>query len=454
MIVIPADTDSPGSAVPSWRRVWSAPWRGIVRPEVAARDLVAGSRLAFTSTFVFLTILFATSVTALRLWAETVEPVFGVNVEVRVRSVTEVWRDWYGVGPIGTAGQTAATTAFVFILATAFVTWLLFPYAHMGGSLWRTYRRIFRAVLGSAGLCLLLIVAHGALFVLTLHVVFRAIAIGSGVDWRLAMIPALVPGSACWMVWWINRAVRAVRPPVPERESSPSCEGCGYDLTHQPASGRCSECDYSLDDSLAPGRKRSGSAWERRPGIASWCRTSVDTLLHAERFYDTLPVRTPDDDARCFARWHYALIGCHAALCFFLADQAPSASKTGDMLISAVVAMFGWPLLAWVALHGNATLVIFWWAARGSRLRLYLTRKILCYEAAYLSCASIAAAILFASFMKYGLWITDALGREFFVRVFNTEAESVVIVAGITIASGIWHWRITLAIRAVRWSNF
>ncbi|MCH8967276.1 MAG: hypothetical protein IID43_06325 [Planctomycetes bacterium] len=105
-------------------------------------------------------------------------------------------------------------------------------------------------------------------------------------------------------------------------------------------------------------------------------------------------------------------------------------------------------------MHINVTLVVFWWAARGSSLRLYLTRKILGYEAAYLSFISIVAAILFASFIRYERWLTDLIGRDFFARTFGTTAEIALVIMGLAIACGVWHWRITLAIRALRWSNF
>ncbi len=451
-----SERELPDEPAPSWFHVCAAPWRGVARPGLAARILLAGSMWSVALSCVLHTVLFAVTVVVLRMWFETVELVFFEKPDFRIFTMGEVWAIWRRDAGFGTAEQTFLIAAALAVGATVCVAWLLFPYSHMGGRLWLTYGRTLRAASGAAGLVILLTAGYGVAYGVTLHRLLLSSPLPGA---NTAMLPVAVvagvaPGVLWIVVWWIVRAVRSIRAPVPEHEQPPRCEGCGYDLTHLPERGRCPECDFALAESLTPGGKRPGCRWENGRGFVSWWKTSIGVLLHADRFYSTLRVRTPDADARLFARRHYVLIACCAAPCFYLANHELGKHEHAVCIAAAIVAFLGWPLLAWFVLHANATLVIFWWAARGSTLRLYLTRKIVSYEAAYLSLIAVAAAMLLASFAGCGAWITELIGADFCRRVFHTSAESAVFVAGIAVASGLWHWRITIAIRAVRWSNF
>src|SRR5688572_22403275 len=54
------------------------------------------------------------------------------------------------------------------------------------------------------------------------------------------------------------------------------CEGCGYPLETIPQEGSCPECGRLIKSSLASAR--TGSAWQRRPGIGSWFATAWRVL--------------------------------------------------------------------------------------------------------------------------------------------------------------------------------
>ncbi len=58
------------------------------------------------------------------------------------------------------------------------------------------------------------------------------------------------------------------------------CESCGYDLTGLEPSGTCPECSRPVGLSLP--ESRPGSAWQQRPGLASWWRTNA-TVVFAPR---------------------------------------------------------------------------------------------------------------------------------------------------------------------------
>ncbi len=459
MIAGSATSRSPQNRTRSLLRALTAPWRGLIQPVQAAKDLSSASGFAFATTLVLHTLVLASAFVAFRMWLATVDPILSERDGARLLSAIEVWRAWHIESNFGVAEQTLLWVSSLVIVVTVFVTWLLFPYAHMGGSLWKTYRRTFRAAVSCAGVVILIVVAHAVLFACVTHVFVVAPLVAGTMEDSLpiAVIIAALPGSVCLITWWTSRVVRLTRPPVPASDPPPRCEGCGYDLTHRPDSGRCPECAYALDDSLTPDRKRTGCRWENRRGLRAWWATTFAVLWGANRFYATLRVRTSDDDARAFARSHYVLIGCVAGCCFLLGLWpllSVSPLVTDPVVALPIATLFAWPLLAWLALHINVTMVVFWWAARGSRLRLYLTRKILCYEAAYLSLISIIAALFFASLFKFGLWPTQLFGRDFFASAFGKRAEVAIVIASVAVACGLWQWRITIAIRAIRWSNF
>ncbi|MEE9296545.1 MAG: hypothetical protein V3W34_16500 [Phycisphaerae bacterium] len=407
-------------------------------------------------TVCFLAVAFALVILWLRLWYATLVFDFGTGEWNRLR-ISEVWQVWHGDGPIGTAERGFFWSVAFFLSVQVLVPWLCFPRLHMGGTIWETYWETFRACLCCAGLAVVLAASVGGTFVVARHVLrgqFDGVIMNFGYGGAI-MNFGFGMFTLCASYLLLSRiigVVDSIRAPVPEHEPPPRCEGCGYDLTHQPQGGRCSECGFSVEDSLTSGRKRSGCAWENVGGPVAWLQTSVEVLLHTQRFYEKLPVRTSDDRARGFARWYYVLLGVLGSLCIFAGTSA------GD----GVFAVFGlpililllWPLVGWFALHGITALVIFWWVARGSTLRVHLTRKILSYEAAYLTVVGALFALLFASYIRYGDWITNTFGHEFFARSFKAPAETVAVVIGIALSTGIWLWRITLGIRAVRWSNF
>jgi hypothetical protein len=112
------------------------------------------------------------------------------------------------------------------------------------------------------------------------------------------------------------------------------------------------------------------------------------------------------------------------------------------------------PLVAWLILRLSTTMVIFWWVARGSTLRVYLTRKIVGFEAAFMLPVIIVASVYGVTLLRNGLWISRWLGSDKIQQVLGMPIEAALVVFGIAIVFGVLFWRITIAIRALRWSNF
>jgi hypothetical protein len=95
-----------------------------------------------------------------------------------------------------------------------------------------------------------------------------------------------------------------VAPVVPD-ESDLLCEGCGYTLKGLPLEGNCPECGKPIIESV--GEHRHPSAFESKPGIASFFSTTVKVLFTPRRFYQTLTSRDASTSARNFSRIHVVL---------------------------------------------------------------------------------------------------------------------------------------------------
>lgn len=66
------------------------------------------------------------------------------------------------------------------------------------------------------------------------------------------------------------------------------CESCGYPIGSLESDSPCPECGRSVRGSL-PSR-RTGSAWQRRPGILSWFATNWAMLFRPSRVLDRLAI--------------------------------------------------------------------------------------------------------------------------------------------------------------------
>src|SRR5206468_7490633 len=134
----------------------------------------------------------------------------------------------------------------------------------------------------------------GPMLVLAHHV---SITSGGTVAWETLMLlgaPAAI-GLVVMRIWRVAGIIGretagdgSLIGPIP-----PTCEGCGYDLSHHSLDERCPECALAVADSLSP-RRRPGCAWEPRraeaagrvnPGLADWVAASLEVLLKPGAFY-------------------------------------------------------------------------------------------------------------------------------------------------------------------------
>ncbi len=152
-------------------------------------------------------------------------------------------------------------------------------------------------------------------------------------------------------LWWaaalflsnVRKAMSAASEPGAP-EIPPRCEGCGYDLSHQPACGLCTECSEPIARSLSPGARRPGVRWEREPqNLSAWCASTLQVLFAPSRFYGRMVVRNGAECAYSFSLFHFRYLGFVAAFwaaCMFVAMnliEMMSVESLMDVLLGASV---------------------------------------------------------------------------------------------------------------------
>lgn len=438
-----------------------APLTGLVRLRAAARSaanshpalgilLLALGGLAWAALVVFL-VLWDDTVLAQYVATQVPGPVAvpaGETV-LQVRTLSEAWTAWHASGSVGPTEQAALMLSLFIVLALGAVAWLQLPVVHAGGSLANSAYRALGAGVATLGwLCLVTLVA-GATMVICGDVSDRARA--SGVPWPsmwLEAVPFIVIFALIDLYLMLaGVAARAVIVPAPDPR--PRCEQCGYDLTHVPESGRCSECDYAVQLSLTPGLRRPGCAWERAASARAWFATLRDVLVNPRAFYASLRLRSDPAGADAFARRTFAAIGCCAAVWMLLATATLHPSAEAYLLLPSLF-LFLTPLCGWVTHRGTAVLVCTWWFVRGLLPEPAYARRVLGYETAFLwtFCAFNGAVI--SSIFAWEDWLTSIFGYVF----GGMPVEVLLLAVGNGSLILLWLARSHRALSAVRWANF
>ncbi|MBU0638805.1 MAG: hypothetical protein KKB50_08070 [Planctomycetes bacterium] len=469
------------AAKPSWPRPLLAPWYALLRPQAAARHLVAARSLAFWATFATHVAILAGLSMFLALWSETVKTnlvpsattpattpttapgtasaasarlgYLGYNwtTELQTRSLGEVWRDWHRDRLFGPAEWIFLGVAVGVTFGTLFLAWLYLPFIHRSGSGWPSYWRALRAVVAGAGVLISLTAVVGASMV----AYNNREQLGQLVPAAEWFAPGL-PLACCLVLLAVSRAARGVAPADLSRTIPPMCEGCGYDLTHRPSDGRCSECGLEVTQSLGPQPRRRGLSWERRLALADWVSATWQVLRDPRRFYGRLELRTPMGAAHRSARRHYGWICVGASvwstLMFVVVSGLYLTSLAELYAIGAVFGMLGL-LICWLMHRTVGALVFTWWVIRGLLPDYRWAAKVIYYETAFLWLLCVFAGTLFTSLAVFGAWLADAVGTNLRF-IWGVPVEMIVLFAGLAVLAIAWLWRYRVAGQAIRWSNF
>jgi len=385
----------------------------------------------------------------------------GWTSELRSRTFAEVWRDWHADGLIGPAELTFLLTLLVISVGTAFLGWLYLPWVHRAGPVTPAFAQAFRVVAVAGGLLITLTIVTG-LFVVGLNHARRL-----GAAWPAVFLGNLLvyigfPVVIVLILQRIGRASASVGSRNGGLHLPPRCEGCGYDLSHQPLDARCPECSFPVADSVSP-RRRPGCRWERskRRPLREWFQTVQMVVLLPRDFYGRLRLQTALAPATAFAMRNYVLIGVGAALWVLLmwwAEEAGVglfASGWAEVLALLLTFLVWAPLACWFGHRLIGAIVITWWIARRALPDTRWAAKVLAYESAYLWVFCVFWGIFATTFVLAGEpWISDRFGTEFFFAVFRMPGEAVVLLGGTALLALGWLWRYVVALRAIRWSNY
>ncbi|MCH7719770.1 MAG: hypothetical protein IH988_02100 [Planctomycetes bacterium] len=265
--------------------------------------------------------------------------------------------------------------------------------------------------------------------------------------------------SVVLILYCIGHVFRSVRPKqFNDPNLPPTCEGCGYDLTHQPDDQRCPECGRSTRDSLDPNARRSDSTWERAGGIQGWIREFLGVLFRPAQFYSAMRVRTGDEAAVRFGRWNHVLLGVGGGcwVLFIIVTLLPEllGPSADEFFLIVTVAGLVTILVCWVGHRLGAALVVSVWMVRRSLPDFRWACKVIEYESAFLWAFCVFWGVLLATVALEERWGTNVLGKMVAVGPMPLPIGVVIFVGGTVALSVGWFWRYQIALRAIRWNNF
>ncbi len=151
------------------------------------------------------------------------------------------------------------------------------------------------------------------------------------------------------------------------------CEGCGYEIDLVEG-GLCPECARPVADSL--GEARTGSPWQRNPGVLTWLRTGWDMLARPVREFDSVRV-DPDDRVLLWANSVVAGVLLAFAWPIIQHDLVSSSSPMIDFMIVAPLGVL--IVRALIAVEQWGT--VFFGRRRGWRITPAIARAICAHAA-------------------------------------------------------------------------
>jgi hypothetical protein len=459
-VEVTAETAEPGDVWPrpSWFGVLLAPWVGLIRPQRAARMLAAGAGPAVVVTL----LVSAFCVSVVVLWfcllgfntfpddggaaMGTFPQSFGGHREVfREHTPAETWAAWHEEGPIGPAEQISFFVAAGLVVLALLAAWLYLADVHQGESTSQAFKRSIAAMTSCMGLLFVLTVLGGLLIESSYgddgppEEIIVVIAFGAGIFFLLHCLGV---------------AARGARGPAVNVHCDPRCEWCGYNLTHVPSTGKCTECGTDVALSLDPDLRRTGHPWENEGLIPGFVATSARILLEPTHFFRSLKLLGDERRATAFYRWHYALIAILSPIWMIACMLYLEEEFLDDELwlvaivITQVIVLSGWGVHRFVGAIVFSSVLL-----RRALPEPERVRRVMAYETPYLWMFCLYNGGLITSFFVADDWMSQMVGPVYY-QVAPLLLEFIAVFLGNCLIMLLWFWRYAIAIRAIRWSNF
>jgi hypothetical protein len=336
----------------------------------------------------------------------------------------------------------------VVVLAFACMAWVQLPEVHRAGSLWHSWGRSMSACSGAAGFIVGEIVV-AAILVRMLR--------GAARDVEILDVLLILFGVVAGLRWF-GEAARSAAGATSRSPPQPVCEGCGYDLTHKPADGRCPECGFQIAASLTPNGLRTRNRWASERDVLAWASATRQIILTPRLFYGRLRLRGGTAGERSFSRWTYGAIALGALVwlaCCALYGTLLHGSPPPLIVVTCGIGAFALAtgVGCWCGHRTIAASVFTWWALRDPLPDGRWAAKVIAYESAFLWVFCVYWGLLLTSFFLFDGWIGRSLtgGRAWYM---GFPAEVWVVVLGTCGLGAVWLWRYRIAYRAIRWSNF
>lgn len=339
---------------------------------------------------------------------------------------------WAALGTLGAA------------LAGIIAAWLFLPDIHETGPPTASFLSATTAILSGTGLLAAIVLAaaqaHRA------AVPYR--------DAELIYVYGVLTG--LWLlILWMSRAAHALRMPPPADPLPPRCEGCGYDLTHRPEGGVCSECGLSVAESLDATSRRRGWSWEAANSepVVCWCEAQIMALHAPKRFYQRLRLRSEPAASRGFARIQWPAIGFGAGV-GMLVLLLTRLQRVNELYQIPPLAALASSLAGWFTHRFVAAVVMSVWMRQSSLPRMEWGRRVIAYETAFLWAFCAFNGVMISCFFYEPRWFRSAMERlPRLSSYFGLPTELVCLMMGNAILILFWFWRYATATRCVRWSN-
>lgn len=341
-------------------------------------------------------------------------------------------------------------------------SWLLLPVVHMERTVGHSMMLAFRGVTAGEGFLTVLINA-----LLTMVHLRNVWAKGREAREDFGAFLVLITGFTALIVLlqWLTTACRSIRRLLPAAVQPQRCEGCGYDLSHVPASGRCSECGMATVDSLEAGRRRNATVRTLSEGARAWLQFSLQHVLGGWRSYERLLIRDGADLAERFSRQHLAAIGLGASLwvavCMTVAvvdhvrrhRELDASLLTAGILMTILVGLAVF-LAGWGVHRLVGSVVSSYWFLRRLLPAPGDAETVIALETPVLWVFCLFNGTLVTSILLYDDWITQSLGWRFWNVLLGMPSEPAFTLIGNAVLILCWMMRMHRALLAVRWANY